>query len=55
MPCAFLAKRPISFDGLGPGWQFKVQEDQLTKVDGETWCDYHLPSRKKDEHETQKA
>ena len=55
MPCAFHAKRPYPFGKLDPGCQFKVQEDQLTEVDGETWCDYHLPLRKKDEHETQKA
>ncbi len=55
MPCAFHVQRVPPFYKLDPGCQFKVQEDQLTEVDGETWCDYHLPLQKKDEHETQKV
>jgi len=55
MSCAFHLERSYSFRNLDPGCQFKVQEDQLTEIDGETWCDYHLPLRKKDAHEIQKA
>ncbi len=55
MPCAFHAERPYPFGDLDPGCQFKVQENQLTEVDGETWCHYHLPLRNKDKQETQKA
>ena len=46
MPCAFHLERPDPFRNLGPGCQFKVQENQLTEVGGAPWCDYHLPLRK---------
>jgi len=55
MPCAFHLIRPLRIEKLDPSCQFKVQEDQLTKVDGQTWCHYHLPLRNKDKQETQKA
>ncbi len=55
MPCAFHLERPNPFDNLDPGCQFKVRGDQLTEVDGETWCHYHLPLQKKNAQETQKA
>ncbi|NKB81711.1 MAG: hypothetical protein GKS05_07480 [Nitrospirales bacterium] len=55
MPCAFQAKRPRPFHKLNPGCQFHVGEDDLTKVDGESWCDFHLHMQTQDGHLTKKG
>ncbi|NKB82673.1 MAG: hypothetical protein GKS05_12465 [Nitrospirales bacterium] len=55
MPCAFHERRPYPFQDLDPGCQFHVGEDELTEIDGKSWCDFHLPIQTKAGNETEKA
>ena len=41
MPCTFHLDDPLR--ELGPGCQFGIPEDELIKLKGEMWCEFHLP------------
>ncbi len=44
MPCAFHARRPWPFRGLGPGCQFAEDPvHPLVESGDEQWCRFHLP------------
>ena len=55
MPCAFYVERPVPFQDLALGCQFHIEEEQLTQVDGESWCVFHMPMQTQDRCYTEKS
>ena len=41
MPCTFHLDDPLR--EFGPGCQFGIPEDELIKLNGEMWCEFHFP------------